>query len=158
MMLPSVSVPIAAAARLAATALPLPELEPQGERSSAYGLRVWPPRALQPELEREERKFAHSLRLVLPRITAPASRRRATRKASVRGWCEARASEPAEFTIGVASMLSFSSSGTPCSGPRMRPALRSASRASASFNASGLVWITALRRGPASSMVAMRSR
>jgi hypothetical protein len=32
---PSVSVPTATAARLAAMAAPLPELEPQGERSSA---------------------------------------------------------------------------------------------------------------------------
>ena len=44
---------------------------------------VWPPRELQPELERVERKLAHSLRLVLPRITAPAARSRATRKASL---------------------------------------------------------------------------
>ena len=52
MMLPSVSVPMPPAARLAAIALPVPELEPQGLRSSTYGLRVRPPRALQPELER----------------------------------------------------------------------------------------------------------
>src|SRR5262245_46448077 len=74
MMLPSVSVPTPAAARLAATAVPVPELDPQGLRSSAYGLLVWPPRALHPDVERVERMFAHSLRLVLPRITAPASR------------------------------------------------------------------------------------
>src|SRR5436190_6221390 len=62
MMLPSVSVPTPIAARLAAIAVPVPELEPQGLRSSAYGLFVCPPRELQPELERVERKFAHSLR------------------------------------------------------------------------------------------------
>ena len=66
----------AAAARLAATAAPEPELEPDGLRSSAYGFLVWPPRPLQPLVECVERKFAHSLRLVLPRITAPASRSR----------------------------------------------------------------------------------
>ncbi len=76
MMLPSVSVPTPAAARLAAIALAVPELEPQALRSSAYGLLVSPPRALQPEVEWTERKLAHSLRLVLPRITAPAARRR----------------------------------------------------------------------------------
>ena len=43
---------------------------------------VCPPRPLQPDVERVERKLAHSLRLVLPRITAPAARRRCTRKAS----------------------------------------------------------------------------
>src|SRR6478752_4632978 len=91
MMLPSVSVPIPAAARLAETAVPVPALEPQGLRSRAYGLRVCPPRALQPEVERVERKFAHSLRLVLPRITAPATRSRVTRNASLGGFAPASA-------------------------------------------------------------------
>ena len=50
-MLPSVSVPTVTAARPAAAATPDPELEPDGFRSSAYGLRVWPPRLLQPLLE-----------------------------------------------------------------------------------------------------------
>src|SRR5262249_56857919 len=81
-MEPSVSVPIAAAARLAATAAPDPELDPDGVRSSAYGFLVCPPRPLQPLEECVERKLAHSLRLVFPRITAPASRRRATMNAS----------------------------------------------------------------------------
>ena len=40
MIEPSVSVPTAAAHRFAATATPEPELDPQGLRSSAYGLRV----------------------------------------------------------------------------------------------------------------------
>src|SRR6185369_12971332 len=71
---PSVSVPTPIAARLAAIAAPVPELEPQGLRSSTYGFFVWPPRPLQPLLEWLERKLAHSLRLVFPMITAPASR------------------------------------------------------------------------------------
>ena len=75
---PSVSVPIATAARLAATATAEPELDPLGFLSSAYGLRVSPPRALHPLVACESRMFAHSLRFVLPRRTAPASRRRAT--------------------------------------------------------------------------------
>src|SRR4051794_33892620 len=45
---PSVSVPIAAAARLAAAATADPELDPDGVRSRAYGFTVCPPRALQP--------------------------------------------------------------------------------------------------------------
>src|SRR5437763_656867 len=56
---PSVSVPIAAAVMPAATAAPLPLEEPQGLRLSANGLRVWPPTALQPEIELSERMFAH---------------------------------------------------------------------------------------------------
>src|SRR6266705_3320301 len=71
---PSVSVPKATAHRLAATATAEPELEPDGLRSRAYGLQVWPPRALQPLVDREPRKLAHSLRLVFPRMTAPAAR------------------------------------------------------------------------------------
>src|SRR3954469_22030996 len=71
---PSVSVPIATAQQLDAAADPDPELEPDGVRSSAYGLRVCPPRPLQPLVEWVERKFAHSLRFVLPSITAPAAR------------------------------------------------------------------------------------
>src|SRR5581483_4203035 len=68
---PSVSVPTAAAQRFAAAATAEPELEPDGLRSSAYGFFVCPPRPLQPLDECVDRKFAHSLMLVLPRITAP---------------------------------------------------------------------------------------
>ena len=68
---------------------------------------VWPPLELQPEVERVERKFAHSLRFVLPRMTAPASRSRATMNASSFGRWPASASEPAEFTMPAASMLSL---------------------------------------------------
>src|SRR6266581_7659532 len=74
---PSVSEPIATAHRLAATAAPEPELEPHGLRSSAYGFRHCPPRPLQPDSERVERKLAHSDMFALPRNTAPAARRRA---------------------------------------------------------------------------------
>src|SRR3954464_10836592 len=73
---PSVSVPIATAQQFAAAADPEPELEPDGVRSSAYGLRVCPPRPLQPLVECVDRKLAHSLRFVLPMITAPAARSR----------------------------------------------------------------------------------
>src|SRR3954463_6059662 len=71
---PSVSVPTATAARLAAIAAPDPELEPDVLRSSAYGFRARPPRPLHPLAAWVERKFAHSLRFVFPRMTAPASR------------------------------------------------------------------------------------
>ena len=45
---PSVSVPTAIAHRFAAAATADPELEPQGSHARSYGLRVKPPRALQP--------------------------------------------------------------------------------------------------------------
>src|SRR5690349_22111888 len=70
---PSVSVPIPTAARLAEIAAPVPELDPHGFRSSTYGFFVCPPRPLHPLVERVDRKFAHSLKFVLPRMTAPAS-------------------------------------------------------------------------------------
>src|SRR5436309_5469058 len=63
---PSVSVPIATTARLAEIPEPEPLLEPHGLRSSTYGLAVWPPTPLQPLDDRNDRKLAHSDRLVLP--------------------------------------------------------------------------------------------
>src|SRR5260370_1808312 len=48
---PSVSVPTPATQRFAETAAPVPELDPHGLRSSAYGLRVSPPRPLHPLVE-----------------------------------------------------------------------------------------------------------
>src|SRR5688572_19404773 len=113
MMLPSVSVPIPIAARLAAIAAPVPELDPHGLRSSTYGFFVCPPRELHPDVDRVERKLAHSLRLVLPRITAPAARSRRTMKASCTGRFSPSASDPAEFTMPTTSMLSLIRIGIP---------------------------------------------
>src|SRR5215213_6584107 len=96
---PSVSVPTATAAKAAAMAAAEPELEPQGVTWRSYGLRHWPPRALQPLEERDERKLAHSLMFVLPRSRAPASRSRCTTKASRRGRELTSASEPAVVSI-----------------------------------------------------------
>src|SRR5436190_1824554 len=70
---PSVSVPIATAQRLAATADPDPELEPQGLRSSTQGFFVCNPRLLHPLDDFVDLKLAHSLRLVFPSSTAPDS-------------------------------------------------------------------------------------
>src|SRR5687768_7538116 len=96
---PSVSVPTPTAAKFAAIAAPVPVLEPHALRLSAYGLRVRPPRPLQPLVECVERKFAHSLRFVLPRITAPASRSRLTTCASFIAIDSASASEPADVRM-----------------------------------------------------------
>ena len=76
---PSVSVPIAAAQKPLATATAEPELEPPGVLSVAYALRTCPPRLDHQLEERVERKFAHSLRFVLPSKIAPALRSRSTR-------------------------------------------------------------------------------
>ena len=146
---PSVSVPTASGASRAATATAEPLEEPHGLRSSTYGLRVWPPRLLQPLVDFVERKFAHSLKFVLPSTTAPAARSLATTSASARARCSASASEPALVAIASAvSMFALSSTGTPCSGPSAPPlgAARRAARAIAS--ASGLISMTAAEHRP----------
>src|SRR5207302_6859955 len=148
-MLPSVSVPRETAAKFAEAAAPEPELEPQGLRSIAYGLLFCPPRPDQPLDEWKERKFAHSLRLVLPRMTAPAARSLAATVASWSGAVPTKANEPAVVCIRSAvSMLSLSKTAFPCIGPRGPRALRSASRAPAIASASGLISRIELTRGP----------
>src|SRR3954470_22608498 len=117
-MLPSVSVPIETASKFAEVAAPDPELEPQGLRLMPYGLFVCPPRPDQPLIDSKERKFAHSERLVLPRMTAPPARRFA---ATVESWSAdlpTSANDPALVCIlSPVSMLSFNKTGIPCSGP-----------------------------------------
>src|SRR5690348_3613227 len=127
---PSVSVPTASAQRFEATAAPDPELDPQGFRSSTYGFFVWPPRPLHPLVECVDLKLAHSLKFVLPRITAPAVRRRSATQASRVAGCPTNANEPALVCIlSPVSMLSLIRTGIPCSGPRAPLFLRSASSA-----------------------------
>ena len=156
---PSVSVPSVTAARLAAAATAEPELEPDAVRSRTYGLRVRPPRALQPLEEPVPRKFAHSDRLVLPSRTAPASRSRRTTVASASGGCPTSASEPAVVCIPSAvAMLSLTITGMPCRGPRTRPATRSASRSRAVASASSASSTTDRSAGPARSSAATRRR
>src|SRR5512136_1728514 len=146
---PSVSVPMAAAHMFAATAAPEPEDEPQALRSNAYGFLVNPPRLDQPLMECLPRKFAHSLRFVFPRMTAPAARNRLTMKASRRGIEPSNANDPDVVCMrSCVSMLSLIRIGIPCSGPRSFLALRSASRLDAMSSASGLISITALTAGP----------
>ena len=136
---PSVSVPTATMHRFAATPAPDPELDPHGFRSSAYGFRVCPPRPLHPLTECGDRKFAHSLKLVFPRITAPAARNRSTTPASRGLAAPTSPSDPAVVCIRSAvSMLSLISTGTPCMGPRRGVW----SSCSASASASGLSSIT----------------
>src|SRR5207302_1474963 len=102
-MEPSVSVPREPAVKFAETAAAEPELEPQGLASMMYGLLHCPPRPDQPLEEKKERKFAHSLRFVLPRMTAPPARSFA---ATVEAWsagAPTRASEPAAVCISSAA-------------------------------------------------------
>src|SRR5438128_2829719 len=126
-MLPSVSEPRLTVAKLAAAAAADPELEPQALRSSEYGLWVSPPRPDHPLVEKKERKFAHSERLVLPRITAPPARSfAATVESAVAGW-PTSANDPAAVCIlSPVPMLSLRRIGMPRRGPTV-PLARSAS-------------------------------
>ena len=120
-------------------------------RSSAYGLAVWPPSVDQPLVEWVDRKLAHSDRLALPMITAPAARSRETRKASP-GSALSRAGEPAVVGMPATCTLSLTSTGMPSSGPRGAPAARAASLAAASAAAAGFTVMTACRAGFSRSM------
>ena len=150
---PSVSVPIAAQAKCAATAAPLPEDEPQALRSSACGFFVSPPTALHPLVELPLRMLAHSERLVLPSTTPPAARRRAISGASRPVMLPARARLPAVVGHSRVSMLSLTSTVRPASGLFAAAAATSAVSTDGSF-----ATITAFNSGPASSVAAIRWR
>ena len=103
--------------------------------------------------------LAHSLRFVLPRITAPAFRSLAATVESFGGLAPTSASEPAVVIIlSLVSMLSLIRIGIPCSGPRTLPPCRSLSIASAIASASGFNSITALTAGPCLSRASIRAR
>ena len=157
-MLPSVSLPNETAAKFDDAAAPEPELEPHGLRLIPYGLLVWPPRPDQPLTDSNERKFAHSERFVFPRITAPPARRLAATVESFFAGLPTSANEPALVCIrSPVSMLSFTSTGMPWSGPSTLPLARIASRLAAMLSASGLSSMTALTPGPFWSSPLIRS-
>ena len=148
-MLPSVSEPNETAAKFADAEAPEPELEPQAFRSMKYGLCVSPPRPDQPLIDSNDLKFAHSDRLVLPRITAPPARRLAATVESCNAGWPSNANEPAVVCIlSPVSMLSLSRTGMPCSGPITLPLARRVSAFFAIASASGFSSITALTLGP----------
>src|SRR5450631_2669358 len=157
-MLPSVSEPNDTVAKFAEAAAPEPELEPQGLRSMPYGLCVCPPRPDQPLIDSKERKFAHSDRVVFPRITAPPARRFAATVESRKAGAPTSANEPALVCIlSPVSMLSFKSTGMPCKGPSTTPCLRCSSAFRAIDTASGLSSMMELTPGPLESSSWIRS-
>ena len=119
---------------------------------------VWPPRPDQPLIDSKDLKFAHSERLVLPRITAPPARRLAATVESRLAGFPTSANEPALVCIlSPVSMLSLSSTGMPCKGPRTLPLARIESAFPAMASASGFSSITALTPGPFWSSWLIRS-
>src|SRR6188768_1416510 len=97
---------------------------------------------LQPDDDGFDRQLAHSDRLALPMISAPASLSCWITKASV-GRLVLSAHEPAVVGMPVVSMLSLTIIGMPSSG-RSSPWARARSAAFASPMAVGLMVMTAL--------------
>src|SRR5881396_2798611 len=106
---------------------------------------VWPPMPLQPLDDGPDRKLAHSDRLALAMMIAPAAFSCFAMNASA-GVLPASAQEPAVVGIPVVSTLSLTMIGMPSSG-RSSPLRRAASAARASAWAVGLTVITALSIG-----------
>ena len=89
---------------------------------------VWPPMPLQPLDDGPDRKFAHSDRLALPMISAPAALSCWTMNASS-GVLPASAQEPAVVGMPVVLMLSLTMIGMPSSGRSSPPTARRVRRA-----------------------------
>jgi hypothetical protein len=96
---------------------------------------VWPPMPLQPLDDGADRKLAHSDRLALPMMIAPAAFS-LLRDERVAGVLPASAHEPAVVGMPVVLTLSLTMIGIPSSG-RWSPLRRAASAASASAWAVG---------------------
>ena len=102
--------------------------------------------------------LAHSLRLVFPRITAPAARNLIATNESLGGFEPTKASDPAVVIMRSAvSILSLIRIGIPCNRLRGPLALNSRSRSSAIAMASGFFSITAFTAGPVLSISSMRA-
>src|ERR687892_352254 len=97
---------------------------------------VWSPMPLQPLDDGADRKLAHSERLALPMMIAPAACSRRTMNASA-GVLPGCAQEPAVVGMPVVLILSWTMIGMPGGGPRS-PLRRAASAPRASARAVGL--------------------
>src|SRR5262245_29722290 len=140
---PPVSVPSAARAIPVATATADPPLDPPGDRDVSSGCRTTPNAEFSLVVPK-----ANSSRLVLPMITAPASRRRMITGASAAAICPSRTREAAVVGMPLTSMMSLTAIGTPCSSPRSWPDASSRSAASASrFASSAMTRMNALSDG-----------
>src|SRR5205807_10082276 len=111
-----------------ATAAAAPPLDAPGVRDGSHGFRVGPNRGLSVTA-----LCPNSEVLVLPTITAPATRSRPTTSASSDGTSSANSREPPVLTSPRVGSTSFTDTGTPQSGPIGSPFITaiSASRAAA---------------------------
>src|SRR6478735_7062683 len=110
-LVPTVPVTIASGASKAASAAADPPPDPPGILDRSQGLRVGP----YAEFSVDE-PIANSSRLVLPRITTPASNSRVVTVASYGGSQPCRILDPAVVGIPFWTTMSLSASGTPASG------------------------------------------
>ena len=130
---PSVSVPMAAAARFAATAAPDPELEPRRVAIERVGILRLPaaPAPAAGRVRRPEVRPLAQVRLAEDHRAGGAQPRR-PRTHRAAPATPSSASDPAVvFMRSAVAMLSLIRIGMPCSGPRGPGALRSASSSSA---------------------------
>ncbi len=141
---PTVCVPIAAGTWRAATAAADPDDEPPGVWAADHGFIVG-----------AGSLNANAVATVFPRMTAPASRSRATRAASRTGKVCANAGAPERVGSPATSMMSLTPIGTPCRSPIGRPAAMSASRAAAAASAPSRSTVT--HASSAASVASMRS-
>ena len=141
---PLVSVPSPRGAKLAASAAPVPQLDPPVVKSRLWGFRVWPPRvlALMGALPNQ------SLALTFARMMAPASLSFRVTVASRGGKDSAKPTKPPVVGNPAASIVSLRTTGTPCSGPRGPDSSRSLSSRLAVSRQSSLRVMTALTSGP----------
>src|SRR5215510_1518079 len=124
---PPVSEPTDPNPRLRATAVPDPPLDPPAIRSLSHGFRVVPKWGLTVVTPN-----ANSWRLVLPTITAPASRSLVTTAASSEGTLLAKIFAPAVVRVAAVSYRSLTERGTPLRA-RIFPPMISRSTARAVF-------------------------
>src|SRR3989442_3086026 len=108
---PTVCVPSPSGTIRAPTAAPDPDDEPPGVCSRCQGFPVG-----------AGSRYANSVVAVLPTMTAPAARRRATTVASVAGPVGAPGRAPPGVGMPATSMMYFTPTGTPRSRPPTRPA------------------------------------
>ncbi len=151
---PSVSVPSATSASPAATAAPDPPLEPPAVRScpsALHGLTVRPKCGFSVVMP-----HANSCVFVLPVISAPAARSAATAGAS-RSGSRRKNDDPARVGKPATSMMSFTATVTPCSGPRS-PIGTASSRAASRSTASRSMATYALMREFNASMRSSSAR
>ena len=108
---PPPSLPCAIGTIPAATAAAAPPLEPPGVRSSAHGFAVGPNRR-----GSVVGRIPFSGMFVLPTITNPAARSRATQNASTAETTSTHRSEPIVIGIPATARLSLIAIGTPANG------------------------------------------